>query len=373
MKTIIMPAGGQTTGEFRICEWHKQTGDAVHRGDILFSIETDKAILDVESFCDGILHTITAAEGDSIRTGDPVAYIAEPGEDIPNDQFPSDIDNRIYASPLARKLAKERKISLSSIDPEDGVIKAKHILNFTSESKRPCPAKAFPADNTHYLPHTPMRRAIALKMTESATLIPHYSIQIDTDMLAFLSVRDAMNATLKKESRISVNDMIGKAAALAIETNPVINGIYETDHIRIRERINIGFAVSVAGGLFVPVIQDVRTKTLLQIAEENKENIRLAREGRLTSEKLDGGSITVSNLGMFGVTSFTAIINRPEACILALGCIEDRAVVREGEICARPVMTITASFDHRTVDGAEGAAFLQKLKSLIEQPYLMVL
>ena len=401
MNKILMPAGGQTTNESLIAKWHKQVGDKIERGDVLFDIETDKATLEVESYCEGYLRATMFSDGDTASTGAVVAYIGNLDEEIPNEneEIPAisfdetedeyqpishrskneepiaaseetrDIDvsfDRILSSPLAKKMAKENNVKLSDIHRfQNGIIKSRDIVDYLSETKE---------ENQEFydIPVSTMRQVIARRMCESVYTAPHYNVSIEIEMTSCIRMRKSINDYLNGNIRISFNDILALCVAKAIEKVPMINSSYSNQAIRIYKNVHIGLAVGIDGGLVVPVVKNANLKTLIQIAKENKENVKKAKEGKLASKEMSGGTITISNLGMLGVNHFTAVINQPESCILAVGSIIEKAVISNHEIVVRDMMNITASFDHRVIDGAVGALFLKEVKTLMEKPELIL-
>lgn len=401
---IIVPEGGQTSSEVVLVEWHKSVGEQVERGELLFSVETDKAVLDIESCGKGILLETYFKAGETVSTGEIVAYVGDPGEKPPpkfqengasqniitqDDEYqpilrrdetlnkqvkhsspqnePLIVNARkLLASPAARRLAKNRNIDLADVANVSGKpVKCRDVENYLSGIK---------ADGRTHTVHqfSKIRRTVARRMVESVNTIPAFTVTADVDMDECIKFRKELNESLRLGSiKISFNDIIMKCACLAIKKFPIVNSSFTEDGIREFHDVNFGLAVGLDTGLIVPLVKGANTKTIHEIAAANMENIELARQGKLLAESLSGGTITLSNLGMFGVKCFTAIINPPESCILAAGEIAERAVSRNGQIISRPVMTVTASFDHRTVDGATGAAFLKELKALLENPRMM--
>lgn len=412
MNKIIMPPGGQTTDESLIVKWHKKVGDKIERGDVLFEIETDKATLEVESYCEGYLRAALYGEDEKVSTGEVVAYIGGLDEPLPEQQpteseaksesessSPAAVDEeedeyqpimpgqqsakaapaaqapaaasapaartasgRVAASPLAKKLARDNGLDLANISV-DGVIKKQDVLDYLAGG-------AAAADVT-YLPTSTMRKVIARRMDESVKTAPHYTVSMAIDMTACIALRKKLNEYLAGTVKISFNDILAKCVAKAIEKYPLINATYGEEQITVYRNVDVGLAVGIDNGLVVPVVRKVNEKTLSQIAAENSANVQKAKDGKLAGSDM-GGTITISNLGMFGVDHFTAIINQPESCILAVGAIEEKAVSINHEIVSRDMMNITASFDHRLIDGAVGAQFLKEVKTLLEQPELLL-
>jgi pyruvate dehydrogenase E2 component (dihydrolipoamide acetyltransferase) len=417
---IVMPSGGQTTNESKIVKWHKKTGDAVKKGDVLFEIETDKAVMEIESYAEGTLLGIKFHEGEYAATGEIVAYIGDMGEKLPADfeapvpaegneyqpivnevaavkagaqepeqavQTPEQAAkipepaaqepepakvydaSRTLASPAARFLARQENIDINEVGKSlpDRIIKRADVEGFIRGGVQE------PEEEYYFVSMSPMRKTIARRMTESVLVAPHFTVSMEVDMTRAIELRQELNAYLKDRGiKVSYNDLIMKCAAKAVGRYPVINSTYQEDGIKVYKHVNFGLAVSLENGLVVPVVKYVDRKSIAEIAKENSENIEKARGGKLQDSQMTGGTITLSNLGMFGVDSFTAIINQPESCILAVGSIIEKPVVLNGSIVARPIMSITASFDHRVIDGATGAAFLREVKVLLEKPELLL-
>lgn len=373
---IIMPAGGQTTDEVVLQRWHKQVGAAVAQGDILFEIETDKAVLEVESCASGVLLARYYEDGASVPAKALVAWVGAAGEAVPaadappapapaaasaEDEYrpilvkpaaPAEPPARgqAPASPAARWLAREHAVSLAAV----AAAGAKPPL------KRADVAAFIARDNAvdfNDIPVTKMRRAIASRLLESVTTIPVFTAEIDVDMERAMHVRK----TLGSVAKVSLNDLIMAAACRAIADYPAINSSWRGDVIRQYRKVNFGLAVSLPAGLVVPVARDAGNRSLFELAAANAAHIEQVKSGKNISALISGGTITLSNLGGLGVKRFTAIINPPEACILAVGAIR-----------ADHQMSITGSFDHRLIDGAVGAGFLGKLKSYLEAPELLL-
>ncbi|MEP7257064.1 MAG: dihydrolipoamide acetyltransferase family protein [Flavitalea sp.] len=408
---ILMPSGGQTTDEMVILKWVKAIGEFVKRGDILFEIETDKAILTVESFAEGILLDIKYPEGQMVKTGEVVAFIGAATDIIPNDtaapfskpvnrqetasatvpiaflqdgnvNSSADLKNRLQVSPLAKKRAEAENIKLQDVANyfSKTIIKKIDIDNYVSEIKKQNhPDNKYqnnlPDTNpgAHYfIDASSMRKTIARRMKESVMTSPHYIISIDVDMTQCIEVRNRLNDNTRG-IKISYNDLIMKVASAAIEFSPIINASYTDDKIKVFTEVNFGLAVAVDGGLIVPVVKGANKKSLGEIAKVNAENIEKAKSGKLLEADISGGTITLSSLGNTGVNNFTAIINQPESCILAIGSILPKSTAINKKIKIRDMMNITASFDHRIIDGSYGAAFLKEVKTILENPHLLLL
>ena len=415
-EVIRMPRLSDTMEEGVIVAWLKKVGDNVEPGDILAEVETDKATMDLESFHSGVLLHIGVEQG-AVPVDGVLAVIGEKGEDFEsllqdestNGQnqaaqsdakesgpaevqesakeapqpaaeviapaaapaVSSDDNGRLKASPLAKVMATEAGISLGSIK---GSGDHGRIIKRDVEA-----AIASPAISTSPVPSTvsygtvavsQMRKTIARRLSESKFTAPHFYLTMDIDMSQAVSDRKAIN--VDADIRVSFNDMVVKACALALKAHPAVNSSWLGDHIRINEDVNIGVAVAVEDGLLVPVIRNADRKSLRHIHTEVVEYAGRAKEKRLALEEMQGNTFTISNLGMFGIEEFTAIINPPDACILAVGAITEKPVVRDGELTAAHMMKVTMSCDHRVVDGATGARFLQTVQTLLEQPVRML-
>jgi len=355
---ILMPASGQTSDESVITHWFFKEGDSVKRGDTLFEIETDKATMGVESFASGLILKINHDAGESVAEGTVVAVIGEESELY---QPESQTDTGLQASPKARFLARERGLDIAAL--------------FT-ELSRPVLAADIPAEKDEFtlLPLSAMRKTIAKNMLKSAQAVPQYQISASLDMEAFMTLREQLNEKLATEGiKLSVNDLLIKAVCSAIKKTPLINSSYTEDGILLYKQINVGLAVALEEGLIVPVIQDAGGLSIKAIALITSELVALAKQGKLDANQMRGGTITISNLGMFGIDRFTALLNPPESAILAVGNIIATPVARDGKVVIRPMMDITASFDHRIIDGAVGARFVAAIREIIETPRLLPL
>lgn len=414
---ITMPKMSDTMETGVISSWLKQVGDEVSSGDILAEVETDKATMELESYNDGVLLHIAVEAGGTVAVDGPIAIIGESGADFEallkahankgnngsssNGQAPvasvpseasdnvpqatptqtgSGSDNgRIKASPLAKKMAEEKGYDLSQIkgSGDNGRIVKKDIENFTP-SAPPVTTAADKATAPVALPKvvgeesyeevavSQMRKTIARRLSESKFTAPHFYLTMEINMDKAIEARKSMNEV--SPVKISFNDMVVKATAAALRQHPDVNVYWLGDKIRKNQHINIGVAVAIPDGLVVPVVRYTDSKTLSHISAEIKELGQKARDKKLGLDEMEGGTFSISNLGMFGIEEFTAIINPPEACILAVGGIKQTAVVKDGQLVPGNVMKVTLSCDHRAVDGAVGSAFLKTLKSLLEDP-----
>jgi len=406
---ITMPDAGQTTDELVVARWLKKVGDVVARGDSLVEVETDKATVAVESFAKGKLLKRLVEEGQSAAVGAVIAWVgeeadlaAEAGDGAaaaaPASAQPvaasarpapgaapvqAGRQGRVLASPAGRKAARERGLDLAEIAAASGkrVVKRADVLAFqpalamaAASPRLPAPARPQRGDPAPFelLKLSRTRQVIAARMLESANTIPAFTLEVEVDMTRCQAVRDELNAR-GSDVRIAYHDIVARCVAVAARKHELVNASYRDDGVHVYSSVNVGLAVARDEGLVVPVVRDVGTKTLATVARENAENIAATRAGTVRPEVLDGGTITVSNLGMFPVRRFTAVINPPQSCILALGTISMRPVWREGAWVARPILSVTGSFDHRVMDGAYGAAFMKDLQELLETPTMLLL
>src|SRR5690554_5183836 len=416
---IEMPKLSDTMEEGVIAKWNVKEGDKIEAGDIIAEVETDKATMDVEAFDSGVLLKVIPGEGDSVPLGGLIAIIGEEGEDIsalldgadsssdtkaaPSDskekeaetkpsaeatssskETESDDSGRIKASPLARKIAEDKGIDLSKVNGSgpDGRIVKKDVEDFKEVATAPKAAASqesssaplrtsFKSLESKEVKVSQMRKVIARRLSESKFTNPHFYETVDVDMKSAISARTAMNDA--NDVRISFNDIIVKACAVALTRHQAINSSWHEDVIVEHGDVNIAVAVAIDDGLMTPVINHVDQKGLLQISSETRELAGLARDRKLQPEQMEGSTFTISNLGMFGIEEFTAIINPPNACILAVGAIRDVPVVENGAVVPGKRMKITLSSDHRIVDGAKAAKFLSEIKTLLENPISMLL
>lgn len=393
IQKIIMPSGGQTTDEMLIQRWNKNVGDLVKIGDVLFEMETDKASLSVESFAEGTLLAIKYDEGEIVKTGEIVAYIGEAGEKIPEEEdkkmelhdfnenttdlenekhkgsLPGKIFKTIYASPLAKSIARSENVKIEDIANyfSKNRIKKADVDNYIRDKESNLVEEEY-----YLLETTHMRRTIARRMKESVLTSPHYTISVDVDMTEVVGLRKKLNEYLiDKGYKVTFNDILMKVVAKAIESFPIINASYQEEKIKIFKNINFGLAVGLENGLIVPVVKQVNKKSISEIALTNIKNIEAAKNNKLQESDITGGTITLSNLGMFGINNFTAVINQPESCVLAVGGIIEKPIVEDHQIVIKEMMNITGSFDHRLIDGTLGAAFLNKVKEFLKNPQLL--
>ncbi len=392
---ILMPAVAPSMTEGNIVKWAKKEGDAVEPGEVLLELETDKAVVEVEAQHKGVLGRILVPEGtNGVKVDTLIALLAVNGEDprslaagtaAPQRAAAPPVPaaavapaaapaaappgGRIFASPLARRIARELNLDLARIrgsGPNGRVLKAD-----VEAAARTAPAAA-PAAAFEDIPHSNTRRIIAQRLAEAKRSIPHFYLTIDCEVDALLSARRQANEFIEG-AKLSVNDFIIKAAALALRKVPAANAAWTDTAIRRFRDVDIAVAVATPKGLVTPVLRGADTKSVSRISAEMKELSARAQEGRVRPDEYQGGGFTISNLGMYGVREFAAIINPPQACILAVGAAEQRAVVRAGALAVATLMTCTLSVDHRAVDGALGAEFLAAFKKLIESPIALLL
>jgi pyruvate dehydrogenase E2 component (dihydrolipoamide acetyltransferase) len=403
---IIMPKLGETMEEGLILKWHKEEGEEVRTGEVLFEVETDKVAMEVEATESGILKKILVKEGERVPVFTPIAIIASPDEVLKE-------EGRVLASPRAKALAKELGIDISMVKGSGpgGRITEMDVRRFAEEMKRE-EVKATPLarrlaeqygipisdlkgtgpggritkedveravaerveERARIVELSGMRRTIAERMSLSKRTIPHFYLTVDVDMEEIVRMREQIMPDMERMFgvKVSFNDIVVKAVALALKLNPSINAHFEEGKVKQVEAINVGIAVAVEGGLVVPVIKDADRKPLSELAKEIRTLVEKARTGMLRLEDVSGGTFTVSNLGMYGVDEFSAIINPPQVAILAVGAITKRPLVLEGQVLPRHVATFTLSCDHRAVDGVQGATFLKDLKLLLEKPHLLI-
>ncbi|MCG1012573.1 2-oxo acid dehydrogenase subunit E2 [Tepidanaerobacter sp. GT38] len=437
MATIVkMPKLGTTMTEGTIVKWLKNEGDPVKKGEIYVEIQTDKVNIEDEAETSGVLRKIMAKEGETIKVGEPIAIIAEADEESPDlgiadnistqnqekspqvfqqedktEAVKQTISDKIKASPAAKRVARENQIDLSKVTPSgpNGRIVERDVLSYIQEHKvkatpvakkiaieRQVDLKAIQkspgqritkqdledqiiqdvdnaVDNT--IPVIGMRKIIADSMTYSKKVAPHIYLSLEVDMSKVIDLRERLIPLVQAQHdvKLSYNHILIKAAATALRLNPLINSSFTEEKIILKQHINIGLAVALEDGLIVPVIKDADKKGLAFIAKETEELIQKAKSKKLLPDEYHGGTFTITNLGMFDIESFCAIINQPEAAILAVGKIIKKPVVIDDEITIKPMMNLTLSCDHRVIDGAVGAKFLQNLKQILEEPINMLL
>jgi len=410
---ISMPRLSDTMEEGTVASWFKKVGDDVEEGEILAEIETDKATMEFESFYSGTLLHVGLSEGDSAKVDSLLAIIGPSGTDISqhlsgnfdkikvdnnqksdiiSDENPeikevavkevsskiseNPVSDRIFISPLAKKLAKDKNIDISSIKGtgENGRIIKSDIENYKEPTFQAATQTTLATEDIHdfkEVGHSQMRKVIAKRLAESKFSAPHYYLNVELDMSETIAFRKQCNTI--PDTKISFNDIIIKACAVALRNNPSVNSQWFDDRIRYNNFVNIGVAVGVDDGLIVPVLKNADKMSIAEISSSVKELAGLGRDKKLTPEMMQGSTFTISNLGMFGIESFTSIINPPNSVILSVGAIVQKPVVKEGEIVVGNTMKLTLACDHRVVDGLTGSKFLQALKPLIENPLSMLI
>ena len=420
---ILMPALSPTMTEGNLAKWHKKPGDAVKSGEVIAEIETDKATMEVEAVDEGVIGKLLVAEGtQGVKVNDIIAVLLEEGEsaaDIkaandkgaggagqalaspapaaalaaaPKPHAPqsapasltpgSGSGGRIIASPLAKRIAQQHGLDLAGVKgsgPQGRIVRADVEATIArGPQAKPQAAPAAPAVTAglpaaRFEKHTTMRQVIARRLTESKQTVPHFYLTVDVELDALLALRKQINERPNAAAKVSVNDFIIKACALALREVPAANASWTPEGVYYYDAADISVAVAIDGGLITPIVRAAETKGLVAISTEMKDLATRAKANKLKPEEFQGGTFSLSNLGMFGIKHFQAIINPPQGCILAVGAGEERPVVRSGKIEVATVMSCTLSVDHRVVDGAVGAAWMQAFKRLVENPLDLVL
>jgi pyruvate dehydrogenase E2 component (dihydrolipoamide acetyltransferase) len=412
--TLTMPALSPTMTEGRLAQWLKKEGDEVIAGDVIAEIETDKATMELEAIDDGVLAKILiAAETDGVAVNTPIAIVLEEGEDAsalegyatdaapataattpaatPEDAAPPNAapaataavttgGDRVIASPLARRLAKDAGLDIARVTgsgPRGRIVKADVLAAQSGGQAMAAPAPSAPqavapvipaGANYEEIPLTGMRKTIARRLVEAKQSIPHIYLTIDCEIDKLLALRAEVNEGREKADKVSVNDFVVKASARSMLKVPAVNASWTDTAMLQYNTVDISIAVAIEGGLITPVVRDADKKGLGAVSAEIKMLAGKARDGKLMPEEYQGGGFSISNLGMFGIREFSAIINPPQSAILAVGAGSQRPVVRDGALAVATVMTCTMSCDHRVVDGALGAEFLAAFKGYIENP-----
>ena len=448
---IVMPQMGYDMREGTVVRWHKQEGEVVNRGEVIAEIETDKATVEFEAYTGGVLRRIVAEAGNVVPVGELIAIITAPDEELPEDlpaaaepvpasevatessQAPSapslvsstgevraspiarrlarerGIDlaaiqgtgpggriverdvleyspqpapaevaappGEVRASPIARRLARERGINLATIQGTGpgGRVVEQDVLDYSPPQEAPSPAAESVQSTGELVELSRMRQTIARVTVDSKREAPHFYLTSDIDMTRALSLRQEINDNLGADRRVSINDMVVKACALALDKHPKFNSSFQGDHLQMNSSINIGIAIALEAGLIVPGISNCESRSLAQIAEASRDLNDRSRSGTLRNEEYSGTTFSISNLGMFDVDSFAAIIYPPHAAVLAVGTVRQQPVVRSGELAVADIMKATLSTDHRVADGAEAAVFLVEVKKLLENPLRLLL
>jgi pyruvate dehydrogenase E2 component (dihydrolipoamide acetyltransferase) len=390
---VKLPRLGQGMESGTIVNWLKAEGDRVEKGDPLYELDTEKVTQEVEAEADGVLLRIAVQEGD-VPVGQTIAFIGEPGEEIVAESADSatqeatpqppreeaapepvavvqtQADGRLKASPLARRIARERGVELAALSgtgPE-GRIVAEDVERASLAPAAPAAPMALPPGEVEQIPLTSIRRTIARRLTE-AWQVPVFQLQVSADM-ARVDDLLARRKELEPDARVTVTDVLVKVCAQALMRHHEVNVQFTEEALLRFPSANVALAVAAPQGLMVPVIKGAERLSLHEIAAVRADLVERARAGKLRAEDLDGGTFTISNLGMFGVERFIAVLNPPQAAILAVGATEERPVARDGAVVVRPTMTMTLTVDHRAVDGAPAADFLRTVKALLEEPGL---
>ena len=404
---VVMPQMGYDMREGTVVRWYKQEGETVDRGEVIADIETDKATVEFEAYTGGVLGRIVAEAGVAVPVGELIAIITEPGESVPEVAAPAASpapaaptpapaaaepeppaapapasDGSVRASPIARRLARERGIDLSLVTGTgpNGRITERDVENYqaapaaTESTPAPAPVPAVvtaPSDSRIELSR--MRQTIARVTSDSKSTAPHFYVTAEIDMGKAMSLRRDVNDESDPENRVSVNDLMVKACALALAKHPKFNSFFRGDHLEVHGAMNIGIAIALESGLILPGVSNCESKSLVQIAAATKDLIARANSGTLRNEEYSSTTFSISNMGMFDVESFTAIIYPPHAAILAVGSVKQQPVVRDGELAVGTMMKATLSTDHRVADGAEAAQFLMEIKRVLENPVSLLL
>jgi pyruvate dehydrogenase E2 component (dihydrolipoamide acetyltransferase) len=424
MTDILMPALSPTMEEGNLAKWHVKVGDKVESGQVIAEIETDKATMEVEAVDEGVVSEILVPEGtEGVKVNALIARLkdegAPAGKPAPAAPPPAKAEAapapktaatpaapapaaapkaaevaktdgaRVFASPLAKRLAAQKGVDLKGVTGSGphGRIIAKDVdgakpgaAPAQPAATAPAPQRqalsleqmGIPAGSYELVPLSNMRKTIARRLTDSFRDVPHFPLTIDLEIDRLLDARQRINGMLGNDARVSVNDIVIRAAALALKKVPEANASFTPEGIAMHKHADIAMAVAIDGGLITPIIRAAETKGLVQISKEAKDLAERARNMKLKPEEYQGGTFSVSNLGMFGIKSFASILNEPQGAILSVGAGEKRAVARGDQIVAATVMTVTLTCDHRVVDGAIGARWLQAFKPLIEDPIVML-
>jgi pyruvate dehydrogenase E2 component (dihydrolipoamide acetyltransferase) len=412
---VVMPQMGADMEEGTIVRWLKKEGDTVERGEIIAEIETDKANVEIEAFESGSFGKVLVPEGETVDVGTVIAVIASPDEDLssyteapaakPAEQpsaekqppsaapagqtasnaqpaasptqvaAPEPTDGRVRASPVARKIAQERGVDLGSVrgtGPDGRIVKRdiEAAAGGPTAAQEPAPSPPGPATPVQM---SKMRQTIARRMSQSKREAPHYYITVDVDMSAAEQLRAQLNSGAVGDVHVSVNDLIVKACAEALERHPEFNATYVNDQVQQHDTVNVSIGIALKEGLIAPAIIDCGNKTVVEISEASKGLAERAKGGALKPDEYTGGTFTVSNLGMFGVETLIAIIQPPQTAILGVGTVREEPVARNGQVAITKLMKVALSADHRVTDGAQGAQFLSEIKRLLENPAALLI
>ncbi|MBI2855915.1 MAG: 2-oxo acid dehydrogenase subunit E2 [Chloroflexi bacterium] len=408
---VVMPQMGYDMQEGTLVRWLKQEGEAVHRGEVIAEIETDKAVVEMEAYASGVLLKAVIAEGATTPVGETIAFIGEAGETVPEweaspgpsprdeakvevaegdasaparaeaeetaegaEEAPSSARQRgrVRASPLARSLAEEKGIDLAQVNGSGpgGRVSRDDVLAFMERGVEAPRIEEAPVEEetSEIVPLSRMRQAIARRTAQSKREAPHFYVTAEVDMTRAMALRQEINQALGDEVRVSVNDIIVKACAQALVKHPTLNASFEEDHLRVHREINIGIAIALEAGLIIASLGDCRHRSLTDVARASKSVVERAQSGVMRAEDYTGSTFSISNMGMFDVDSFSAIIYPPQAAVVAVGTVRKRPVVRDDQVTIAQVMQAILSTDHRIADGAQAARFMVEVKHLLENP-----
>ena len=402
--SVVMPQMGYDMQEGTLVRWLKQEGEEIARGDAIAEIETDKAVIEMEAYASGVVLKTVVTEGSTVPVGDTIAFIGSPGEPVPDVAAPSApaaepapepeqasetaepaaaaAPGAVRASPVARRLAQEKGIDLAQVTGTgpNGRITRDDVVAHESSAAAPAPAAETPAQvepavrgqQGELVPLTRMRQAIARRTAQSKREVPHFYVSAGVDMTAAMALRQQINEALAGAARVSVNDLIVKACALTLAKYPAFNASFEGNNLRMNPAINVSIAIAVEYGLLVVSLGDCRGRSLVDISQAARGAVERAQSGVLREEDYTGGTFSISNMGMFDVDSFSAIIYPPQSAVIAVGTVRQQPVVRDGEIKIAQMMQATLSTDHRVADGAQAAQFLVEVKRILENPVSLV-
>ena len=403
--SVVMPQMGYDMQEGTLVRWLKQEGEAIARGEAIAEIETDKAVIEMEAYASGVVLKTVAAEGSTVPVGETIAFIGSPGEPVPEVAAPAapaaepapepeqaaetpepaaaQSAGAVRASPVARRLANEKGIDLAQVTgtgPNGRITKEDVEAHESAAAAAPAPAAEAPpavepaprGQQGELVPLTRMRQAIARRTAQSKREVPHFYVSAGVDMTAAMALRSQINEALAGEARVSVNDLIVKACALTLAKYPAFNASFEGNNLRMNPAINVSIAVAVEYGLLVVSLGDCRGRSLVDISKAARGAVERAQSGVLREDDYTGGTFSISNMGMFDVDSFSAIIYPPQSAVIAVGTVRQQPVVRDGEIKIAQMMQATLSTDHRVADGAQAAEFLVEVKRVLENPVTLL-
>jgi len=394
---VLMPQMGYDMREGTVVSWKKAEGDQVSRGELIAEIETDKAVVEMESIVAGILRRIVVSEGQLVSVGTVIAIIGTADEAIPDvdesgatepekvkEEKPQPSKDTkaktttdkpsggpVKASPVAKRLAKEHGIDLALVvgSGPGGRIVEKDVLSHAQDTSVEASAVEESGERVDL---TRMRQTIASRTADSKREAPHFYVTVEIDMSKAMALRKQINEDMKGTAKVSINDMLIKATSMALGKFPNFNATFKGDHLEVHQDINMGIAIALSEGLIVPAVPHCENKSLVEISKASKDLIDRANEGKLTAEEYTGGTFSISNLGMFDVESFAAIIFPPNAAVIAVGSITEQPVVRDGEITISHILKATISSDHRIADGADAAKFIGAVKRNMEKPMVLI-